>query len=88
MIVAHNESHMFTHTHIQNGNPFGQQLVQSSNALSFSFVRPVIVTDVGALSEMVDDGKTGIIIPPNSEKHLSLSIRFLSKFGPQYPTPI
>ena len=33
--------------------------------LAYSFSKPVITTDVGALSEMVIDGETGLIIPPN-----------------------
>ena len=33
-------------------------------AMAFAFGKPVIVTDVGSLSEMVQDGYSGIVIPP------------------------
>jgi len=33
--------------------------------LAYSFGRPVIATDVGALSEMIINKKTGLVIPPN-----------------------
>lgn len=40
---------------------------------------PIILTDVGALSDMVEDNVTGIVIPPNSEKAIVDSIsRLLS----------
>jgi glycosyltransferase involved in cell wall biosynthesis len=34
--------------------------------VSYGFLKPVLVTDIGGLSEFVDNGKTGIIIEPNS----------------------
>lgn len=34
--------------------------------LAYSFSKPVIITDVGASSEMVTDGETGLLIPPNN----------------------
>jgi len=32
--------------------------------IAYSFKRPVIATNVGALPEVIEDGKTGLIIPP------------------------
>ena len=34
--------------------------------VTYSFKKPVIATDVGGLSEFVEDGKTGVIVKPNS----------------------
>ena len=38
--------------------------------IAYGFNKPVIVTDVGGLAEFVVDGKTGIIIEPNSTKEI------------------
>ena len=38
--------------------------------LAYGFYKPVLVTDVGGLAEFVDDGKTGFVIKPDSQKDL------------------
>jgi glycosyltransferase involved in cell wall biosynthesis len=46
--------------------------------VAYAFKKPVIVTNVGSLTELVDDGKTGIIIPPkNTEKLAETIIKML-----------
>ena len=42
--------------------------------LAYAFGKPVIVTKVGSIFEMVNDGKTGFIIPPQDEKALAEKI--------------
>jgi glycosyltransferase involved in cell wall biosynthesis len=42
--------------------------------LAFQFGRPVIATDVGALSEAVDDGRDGIVVPEVSAQAVSCAI--------------
>lgn len=44
---------------------------------------PVICTDVGGCNEIVDNGITGIIIPPNSEEKLYEAINLLLKDSKQ-----
>ena len=39
--------------------------------------KTVIATDVGAVSEQVDDGKTGIIVPPRNPKAMSEAVIYL-----------
>ena len=39
--------------------------------LAFAHRRPVIVTDVGGLPEIVEEGKSGFIIPPNNPTRLA-----------------
>jgi len=34
--------------------------------VTYSFMKPVIATDVGGLAEFVEEGKTGVIVKPNS----------------------
>ncbi len=46
---------------------------------AYGFNKPVIVTDVGSLSEIVDDGETGLVIPPKDVEKLAESIIYLLK---------
>lgn len=40
-------------------------------SIAYAFEKPVIATNVGNLAEMVEDGKTGFIIPPRNVESLS-----------------
>lgn len=42
--------------------------------VAYGFSKPVIVTNVGGLSEFVDDKKTGIIIKPGSPHEIALGV--------------
>lgn len=42
--------------------------------IAYAFKKPVIVTNVGSIPEVVDDGKTGYIVPPRNEKKLAEAI--------------
>lgn len=39
--------------------------------IAYNFDKPVIATDVGGLAEIVLDGKTGLVVPPNSPEALA-----------------
>jgi starch synthase len=43
-------------------------------AMAYTFGKPVIVTDVGSIPEVVDHGKTGLIVPPGDERALAEAI--------------
>jgi glycosyltransferase involved in cell wall biosynthesis len=47
--------------------------------IAYAFKKPVIVTDVGSIAEVVEDGKTGIIVPPKNSVALSEAIITLLK---------
>jgi glycosyltransferase involved in cell wall biosynthesis len=43
-------------------------------ALSFTFGKPIVATKVGALPEMIQDGKTGLLVEPRNELCLADAI--------------
>lgn len=46
---------------------------------AYGFKKPVVVTDVGSLPEVVDDGKTGYIVPPRDPAALADAVTRLLK---------
>ena len=42
--------------------------------LAYTFKKPVVATTVGGLPEMVDDGRTGYLVPPRDEQALASAI--------------
>jgi len=48
-------------------------------ATAYAFGKPVIVTRVGGLPEMVVHGKTGLVVPPNDPRALARAMRTLAR---------
>lgn len=44
---------------------------------AYTYCRPVIATTVGGLPDLVDDGRTGLLVPPRDEKALAEAIILL-----------
>ena len=42
--------------------------------VAYAFSKPVVATDVGALPEQVEDGVTGLLVPPNEPESLAEAI--------------
>jgi len=42
--------------------------------VAYGYGRPVVVTSVGSLPEIVEHGKTGFIVPPKNEKALAAAL--------------
>jgi glycosyltransferase involved in cell wall biosynthesis len=47
--------------------------------LAYSFEKPVVATNVGGLPDLIEDGKTGYLVPPRDEKSLADAIIRLLK---------
>jgi glycosyltransferase involved in cell wall biosynthesis len=54
--------------------------------IAYNFNRPLVVTDVGGLAEVVVPGKTGLIVPPNDPRSLADAAKrfFDEKLGPVF----
>jgi len=46
---------------------------------AFALSKPVIATNVGALPEMVEDGRHGILVPPKDSKAIETAVREIMK---------
>ena len=42
--------------------------------VAYSFGKPVVATTVGGLPELVDDGRTGVLVPPRDERALAAAV--------------
>ncbi|MEF8849111.1 MAG: glycosyltransferase family 4 protein [Candidatus Thermoplasmatota archaeon] len=49
--------------------------------LAYSFSRPVITTNVGGLKEVVEDGETGFLIPPDDVESLEKAVKKIFSLG-------
>lgn len=54
--------------------PYLNSTQSGSLQVAYAFGRPVIATNVGGLPEAVDDGKSGILVPPGSPTDISQAI--------------
>jgi alpha-maltose-1-phosphate synthase len=52
--------------------PFGRCLIEA-----MACEKPVVATRVGGIPEVVDDGTTGILVPPNSPELLATAVASL-----------
>jgi glycosyltransferase involved in cell wall biosynthesis len=42
--------------------------------LAYSFAKPVIVTDVGCFKDVIEDGKTGLLVPPDDSTQFAQAL--------------
>ncbi len=54
--------------------PYYQVYQSGAIQLAYAFHRPVISTRVGGIPEVVDEGKSGLLIPPGDERALAKAI--------------
>jgi len=68
----HNQMDIEVYPSIIDGESFGVSVVEAS-----ACENPVVVTDVGGLSEVVEDGRTGLIVPRKNPHMLANAIEKL-----------
>jgi glycosyltransferase involved in cell wall biosynthesis len=44
--------------------PYNEATQSGILSIAYGFAKPVVITDVGGLAELVDEGKTGFVVPP------------------------
>jgi glycosyltransferase involved in cell wall biosynthesis len=54
--------------------PYNEATQSGILSIAYGFAKPVVITDVGGLAELVDDGKTGFIVPPHDVPKLAESV--------------
>ncbi len=54
--------------------PYTKATGSSVATAAYAFGKPVVVTDVGSLPEIVEHGKTGLVVPPRDPKALAEAI--------------
>jgi glycosyltransferase involved in cell wall biosynthesis len=69
--VANEDVHLYFEAANVAVLPYNGATQSGILSIAYGFSKPVIVTDVGGLAELVDDGKTGFIVPPHDQKRLA-----------------
>jgi glycosyltransferase involved in cell wall biosynthesis len=54
--------------------PYNEATQSGILSIAYGFAKPVVITNVGGLAELVDDGKTGFIVPPHDIPKLADSV--------------
>jgi glycosyltransferase involved in cell wall biosynthesis len=54
--------------------PYVDGSISGVVAVAGTFGKPVVATTVGILPEMIDDGRTGLLVPPRDEKALAAAL--------------
>lgn len=54
--------------------PYTQYSESHNIQLAYAFKKPIVSTNVGSISEYIENGKTGILVPPRDPKKLALAI--------------
>jgi glycosyltransferase involved in cell wall biosynthesis len=72
--VANEDVHLYFEAANVAVLPYNGATQSGILSIAYGFSKPVIVTDVGGLAELVDDGKTGFIVPPHDNRKLAEAV--------------
>jgi glycosyltransferase involved in cell wall biosynthesis len=72
--VANEDVHLYFETANVAVLPYNGATQSGILSIAYGFSKPVIVTDVGGLAELVEEGKTGFIVPPHDRKRLAEAV--------------
>jgi glycosyltransferase involved in cell wall biosynthesis len=72
--VANEDVHLYFEAANVAVLPYNGATQSGILSIAYGFSKPVIVTDVGGLAELVDDGKTGFIVPPHDNTMLAEAV--------------
>lgn len=54
--------------------PYAEATQSGIISIAYAFKKPVVATNVGSIPEVVDDGKTGYLVPPKNPERLAEAI--------------
>ncbi len=69
--VANEDVHLYFEAANVAVLPYNGATQSGILSIAYGFSKPVIVTNVGGLAELVDEGKTGFIVPPHDQRMLA-----------------
>ncbi len=72
--VANEDVHLYFEAANLAVLPYNGATQSGILSIAYGFSKPVVVTDVGGLAELVDDGKTGYVVPPRDVRKLAEAI--------------
>ena len=83
-IVAEYVANESVHLYFEASNvvvlPYNEATQSGILSIAYGFAKPSIVTNVGGLAELVDEGKTGFVVPPrDKEKLADAVIRYVTE---------
>ncbi len=67
--------------------PYRDATQSGVTQIAYHFTKPMLVTNVGGLSEIVPDGKSGYVVTPNSQAIADALVDFFETKTPEYFTP-
>jgi glycosyltransferase involved in cell wall biosynthesis len=72
--VANEDVHLYFEAANVAVLPYNEATQSGILSIAYGFAKPVIVTNVGGLAELVDEGKTGFVVPPHDIEKLSAAV--------------
>jgi glycosyltransferase involved in cell wall biosynthesis len=72
--VANEDVHLYFTAANVTVLPYNEATQSGILSMAYGFAKPIIVTDVGGLSELVEDGVTGYVVPPHDKNALAEAV--------------